>query len=223
MRTLILLLLCVASYGQHTNPAPYCAALNNCNTCGGDISRVVISNLDNTSAGLGHYTLFDNLPEILLFPDSIFTASITFEPCTSASWVRVALCYDNGSGYTSFFGGFDTTFTLPALSSTEVSTFNIHIPATAIPCNARMRIVRYSGTASPRLCAVGGEATGNYGTTQDYPVRVLSNISLGVTNVSKNFEPSPIYNLMGQFLTYDYKSLPGGMYLCNRKLLYKTE
>jgi len=223
MRTLILLLLCVASYGQHTNPAPYCAALNNCNTCGGGISRVEISNLDNSVPGLGHYTLFDNLPEILLFPDSSFNTTIAFEPCPSTSWVRIALCYNTASGYISFFGGYDTTFVLAALSTTEVRSFHINVPVTAIPCDTRMRIVRYSGTASPRLCAVGSETTGNYGTTQDYPVRVLGAGALGVSPLSKNLEPSPVYNLMGQFLTYDYSTLPVGLYLCNHKLLYKAE
>jgi len=213
------LLLAHLSYGQITDPAPYCAA-------GYDdlpepwphfISNVTLGSLNNstgdTAYAAPHYVYYNNVTAPDLTAGSTYTLSVTHDPNTMTfHFIAVYIDYNHNN---SFSDSGERVLQQKYTSITyPTSTASITIPATATPGTTRMRVMVFE---SDNYSAPNAEPctadTLEWGETEDYNVNILS--PTGISEISKNkadlFYPNPASGAM-----YADQSLIGKeMTICN--------
>lgn len=198
-KIIVILLLSINATAQTTNPAPYCDVPINMSptTCKGGITNVHIGTLNNTTTLTGKYTYYDNLTAPILYRGMAYSMSITFDTVATScrpasSKYMVVMAYENsGVGLgTSFLVANDSVYNGDATTviTPVTKTFTVNVPLSAPIGYIRMRVIRYGLPSStylnPKCIGTGGDA-GNYylvGETEDYNVRILDPISMGVNS-----------------------------------------
>jgi len=210
------LLLAHLSYGQITDPSPYCTAGYN------DlpsywphfISNVTLGTLNNstgdTAYAAPHYVYYNNVTAPDLTAGSTYTLSVTHDPYSmSFHFIAVFIDYNHNNSFSDsgerILQQKYTAITYPT------STGSITIPATATPGTTRMRVMVFeSDNYSAPNAAPCTADTLEWGETEDYDVNILSPTS--ISEISKNnielFYPNPAngamyvdQNLIGREMT----------------------
>jgi len=211
------LLLAHLSYGQITDPAPYCAA-------GYDdlpepwshyISNVTLGSLNNstgdTAYAAPHYVYYNNITAPDLAAGSTYTLSVSHD--LTFHFIAVFIDYNHNN---SFSDSGERVLQQKYLSITSpTSTASITIPVTATPGTTRMRAMvfesdNYIGATNAEPCTAD---TLEWGETEDYNVHILS--PTGISEINKNkaelFYPNPANGVV-----YADQSLIGKeMTICN--------
>ncbi len=190
------------SYGQITNPSPYCAA--GYDDGGGGpvphyISNVTLGSLNNTSGdtqfAAPHYVYYNNLAAPNLVAGNTYTLSVSHDP-VSIQYVAVYIDYNQNN---SFYDPGERVLqqTEMSLTVTNPSVASLTIPATAKQGITRMRVMVFEDDTytSPNATPCTADATGylNWGETEDYNVKIIP--STGITEINKSnadiFYPNP--------------------------------
>lgn len=221
---LFLLLSANVAFGQN-----YCA---NPFTLGGfgAITNVSLGVLNNTTGLQGSNGYLDTtLPKPVLYRDSTYVLSVTFDTVAPATWpidntwYAIGLPFDTVLGYLQFNtlnrfyrSGSPTTTNAPV-----TDTFQITVPHNATLGTHRLRVVRWgktSGGITPRLCTDVPITYGSYGESEDYNVLIADippvvgvnvpreqkhaiypNPTTGIIHIEPATEAA-IYNLVGQLV-----------------------
>jgi hypothetical protein len=248
---LFALLITSTSFGQTWVKDPYCYPPSTIGTFGGAIINVSIGTLNNTSGMVSDtfdhpsnfgYTYFNNLTPPVLYRDSTYTLSVTFDTVhgtADVSWYDIAIAFDTtGASFTHPIN-FTANGAVGTTTMRVIKTFTVTVPHSAALDTVRMRIVRYgaaysggSHVATP--CYPGGSIYGDIGETEDYKLRIMDAASLNVKNVAEIgyiIYPNPtngplhfsgsgitLYNTLGQKVgsfpgqDADISYLPAGIY-----------
>lgn len=198
--------ICLAhlSYGQITDPAPYCVAGYNDlpDPWAHFISNVTLGTLDNstgdTAYAAPHYVYYNNVTAPDLAAGSTYTLSVTHDPwSTGFHFIAVFIDYNHNNSF------LDTGERVLQQKYTAItyptSTASITIPTTATPGTTRMRVMVFESDnyAAPNAAPCTAD-TLEWGETEDYNVNILP--PTGITEISKSntdlFYPNPAKNMM---------------------------
>ncbi len=140
-------------------------------TAYGDIQRVELNTIDNSSTGCnGMYSDYTTI-STLLSPGVTYPMELDLINCTGGTYnygTRVWIDVDHNGQFDTYEMLHDSYPSLPSLVTVNVP-FNITIPATALSGLTRMRIVIIESNASPSPCG-----TYTWGETEDYMVNISS-------------------------------------------------
>jgi hypothetical protein len=135
----------------------------------GDIQRVQLNTIDNSSTGCaGTYSDYTNL-STLVVPGVTYPMQLDLMNCTGGTYsygTRVWIDCDHNGVFDTYELLQDSYNSLPSLVSVNVP-FNITIPSNALSGLTRMRIVIVESNASPSPCG-----TYTWGETEDYMVNI---------------------------------------------------
>ncbi|MFM7053817.1 MAG: GEVED domain-containing protein, partial [Bacteroidota bacterium] len=216
---LVVFLLFIA--GQSQAQITYCAS-NATSTADEDIWNVTLGTLNNTSncssvapgpgslaAQYGNYT---SLPAPVLIAGNTYSMSVTLAYCGATAYSNTAGAYIdfNQNGLLTDAG--EQVWLKPSGSyalPSQVFTFNITVPATALTGNTRLRVVNVeASTVSP--CG-----TYTWGETEDYTVTIIPafNCSGSPTpgNTTSNLSGSACNGQSYNFSISGLASLGGGI------------
>jgi hypothetical protein len=216
------LLLTQLSYGQITNPAPYCAA--GYDDEGGPfphyISNVTLGSLNNTSGDTQfvapHYVYYTNITAPVLAAGNTYNLSVSHDgPPASVHFVVAYIDYNHNNSFA------DTgERVLQQKASTGIanpSMATITVPATATPGITRMRVMvfeddSYTATNATPCTA---DATGflNWGETEDYNVNITA--PTGITEIGKSNNSLCYPNPANDFVYVDQRLNGNEMTLYN--------
>ncbi|MBS1689462.1 MAG: T9SS type A sorting domain-containing protein [Bacteroidetes bacterium] len=191
------LLLAQLSYGQTTDPSPYCVA-------GYDdlpepwshyISNVTLGSLNNstgdTAYAAPHYVYYNNITAPDLRAGSTYTLSVSHD--LTFHFIAVFIDYNHNNSFSD--SGERVLQQKYSSITSPASTASITIPATATPGTTRMRAMvfesdNYIGATNAEPCTAD---TLEWGETEDYNVNIVP--ATGVNEISKNnadlFYPNP--------------------------------
>ncbi|MDP4867839.1 MAG: fibronectin type III domain-containing protein, partial [Crocinitomicaceae bacterium] len=148
----------------------YCTSTATSTTYG-DIQRVELNTIDNSSTGCnGMYSDYTTI-STLLSPGVTYPMELDLINCTGGTYnygTRVWIDVDHNGQFDTYEMLHDSYPSLPSLVTVNVP-FNITIPATALSGLTRMRIVIIESNASPSPCG-----TYTWGETEDYMVNISS-------------------------------------------------
>ena len=146
----------------------YCTSTATSTTYG-DIQRVQLNTIDNSSTGCtGTYSDYTNL-STLVVPGVTYPMQLDLMNCTGGTYsygTRVWIDCDHNGLFDTYELLQDSYNSLPSLVSVNVP-FNITIPPTALSGLTRMRIVIVESNATPSPCG-----TYTWGETEDYMVNI---------------------------------------------------
>ncbi len=138
-------------------------------TAYGDIQRVELNTIDNSSTGCnGMYSDYTTI-STLLSPGVTYPMELDLINCTGGTYnygTRVWIDVDHNGQFDTYEMLHDSYNSLPSLVSVNVP-FNITIPSTALSGLTRMRIVIIESNATPSPCG-----TYTWGETEDYMVLI---------------------------------------------------
>jgi len=220
----VLLLIPAIAVAQIIDPSPYCHWPNTSDMYGGAIINVSISTLNNSTPSdtsnttyFSRYKYFNNIPAPILYTDSTYILSITFDSIyntgayagtTDDSWYVIAIPFDT----LSIDGAYQFNGSVPRYYKTGVvgadftpitDTFHVTIPHSAYLCKTRLRVSRYGhGTGLPHVC-MDATDNGNEGETEDYdldirnapPIDTTTFIST-LTKQYTKFYPNPTNGIL---------------------------
>ncbi|MGN6566445.1 MAG: T9SS type A sorting domain-containing protein, partial [Flavipsychrobacter sp.] len=198
------ILLARLSYGQITDPAPYCEAGydDQPNPWPHYISNVTLGTLDNstgdTAYAAPHYVYYNNVTAHDLAAGSTYTLSVTHDPFSmSFHFIAVFIDYNHNNSFS------DTGERVLQQKYTSItyptSTTSITIPATATPGTTRMRVMVFESDnyAAPNAAPCTAD-TLEWGETEDYNVNILP--PTGIAEINKGnadlFYPNPANGVM---------------------------
>lgn len=206
----ILLLLPFTAIAQVNNPGDYCRAPDNYGSTGSIIHVGLGSLLNPTGMAQGnpHYTYYNNITPPVLFRDSVYTLTVTFDSVlhsvppgfgyTDNSWFRICITFNSDTATNSqFFGiySFDTSGSVHADSTPTTIVTQVTVPHLAGLGICRMRIVRYAilnQGSTPFLCHDANPSWGTIGETEDYDLNIqdaptfIQNINTTGYSISPN-------------------------------------
>lgn len=181
---IIPVLLSIAAGAQTTVPAPYCLAPYNLHAADGGIIKVDIGTMSHASSiyAAPGYSYYNALTPPILYRDSAYTLSVTFDSCihwdgtTDNSWYMVSIAFDTTGATFAGSYNFEAQGLTNATLLSVVKTFTVTVPHGAPLTNVRMRIVRY-GTLSgvphaENYCRFVSAINGNIGETKDYNLQI---------------------------------------------------
>jgi hypothetical protein len=138
-------------------------------TAYGDIQRVELNTIDNSSTGCnGMYSDYTSI-STLLSPGVTYPMELDLMNCSGGTYnygTRVWIDVDHNGQFDTYEMLYDASNSLPSLVSVNVP-FNITIPSTALSGLTRMRIVIIESNATPSPCG-----TYTWGETEDYMVLI---------------------------------------------------
>lgn len=198
------ILLAHLSYGQITDPSPYCDAGYNDlpDPWPHFISNVTLGTLNNstgdTAYAAPHYVYYNNVTAPDLAAGNAYTLSVTHDPWSmSFHFIAVFIDYNHNNSFSDT--GERVLQQKYATITYPTSTASITIPATATPGTTRMRVMVFE---SDNYTAPNAEPctadTLEWGETEDYNVNILP--PTGIAEISKNnadlFYPNPANGVM---------------------------
>jgi len=211
-------LLAHLSYGQITNPSPYCAAGYDDGSTAWPhyISNVTLGSLNHTTGDTQyvapHYVYYNNVAAPKLVAGNTYPISITHD-FLGGHHIAVYIDYNQDNDFNDTGERvYQQSIQIAPLTNPAVGT--ITIPATAKPGITRMRVMKFEDDMYTAVNATPctADATGylDWGETEDYNVNIIP--STGITEVNKSntdlFYPNPtngvIYvseNLLGNEMT----------------------
>nr|MCE2686034.1 fibronectin type III domain-containing protein [Cryomorphaceae bacterium] len=146
----------------------YCTSAATSTTYG-DIQRVELNTIDNSSTGCnGMYSDYTSL-STLVSPGVTYPMELDMMNCSGGTYnygTRVWIDTDHNGLFDTYELLHDSYNSLPSLVSVNVP-FNITIPSTALSGLTRMRIVIIESNATPSPCG-----TYTWGETEDYMVLI---------------------------------------------------
>ena len=146
----------------------YCTS-NATNTTYGDIQRVELNTINNSSTTCnGTYSDYTTT-STLLTPGATYLMELDLYNCTSGTYnygTRVWIDLDHNGLFDTYEMLYDQSNSLPPLVTVNVP-INLSIPATALSGLTRMRIVIVESNATPSPCG-----TYSWGETEDYMVNI---------------------------------------------------
>ena len=146
----------------------YCTSTATATTYG-DIQRVELNTIDNSSTGCnGTYSDYTSL-STLVSPGVTYPMELDLINCSGGTYsygTRVWIDADHNGLFDTYEMLHDSYNSLPSLVSVNVP-FNITIPSTALSWLTRMRIVIIESNATPSPCG-----TYTWGETEDYMVLI---------------------------------------------------
>ena len=146
----------------------YCTSTATATTYG-DIQRVELNTIDNSSTGCnGMYSDYTSI-STLLSPGVTYPMELDLMNCSGGTYnygTRVWIDVDHNGQFDTYELLYDASNSLPSLVSVNVP-FNITIPSTALSGLTRMRIVIIESNATPPPCG-----TYTWGETEDYMINI---------------------------------------------------
>ena len=146
----------------------YCTSTATATTYG-DIQRVELNTIDNSSTGCnGMYSDYTSI-STLLSPGVTYPMELDLMNCSGGTYnygTRVWIDVDHNGQFDTYEMLYDASNSLPSLVSVNVP-FNITIPSTALSGLTRMRIVIIESNATPPPCG-----TYTWGETEDYMINI---------------------------------------------------
>ena len=137
----------------------------------GDIQRVELNTIDNSSSGCtGLYSDFTSI-STLVSPGVAYPMELDLYNCTGSTYsygTRVWIDCDHNGQFDTYELLHDSYNPVTYLATSNV-TFNITIPSTALSGLTRMRVVIIESNASPSPCG-----TYTWGETEDYMVNITA-------------------------------------------------
>ena len=222
--------LAYLSYGQITNPSPYCTAGYDDDTTPWPhyISNVTLGSLNNTSGdtqyAAPHYVYYNNVTAPKLVAGNTYSISITHD-WLGGHHIAVYIDYNQNDDFNDPGERvFQQSIQIAPLTNPAVGT--ITIPATAKPGITRMRVMKFEDdnytAVNAMPCTAFGSGYLNWGETEDYNVNITP--STGITGISKSntdlFYPNPTNGVM-----YLSESLLGSkisIYNIEGKVVYES-
>jgi hypothetical protein len=163
------------------------------------ITKVVFSNISNSSTATSGYENFTSLAAGNVTAGQAYTMTVTNSPAYTGDQTVVWIDYNQDGAFT------DSEKTI--LGGTAASaTGSISIPTTAKPGNTRMRVRLHYNNPAITLSPCGNTA---YGQTEDYTLNI-TNPTMAVADVNKanvSVYPNPFHDVLKISEIKDVKSI----------------
>lgn len=186
----VALLAANLSYGQITNPAPYCAAGydDGFMAVGHYISKVTLGTLSNTTGSTQfaapHYAYYNSITAPNLIKGNSYPISVTHDGGASIHFVAVYIDYNRNNSFGDA-GELVLKQSIVANNVTNPSTATITIPATATAGVTRMRVMVFedddytwgAGGTNSTPCTADASGSLDWGETEDYNVNITAGSS----------------------------------------------